>query len=363
VLATRDGGAHWSARNVDLNNMYQTPTGVAFSGTATGWIVGRDALLLGTIDGGATWAKRRPGALQFTYFTDVTCTGSNRFVAVGADGYTGVGMIAGTMPDGTWGVLSYGPFVGLNAVSFSGSSRGWAVGGLGTIVRTSTGGAAWAAQRSGTTEALYGVDFVDATNGWAVGRSGTILVTHDGGGTWKAQKSGVTTHLSDVDFVDARHGWVAQSDGTILATSNGGATWRRQHSAAWWDITAWPAISFVDARHGWMAGGGGGILAYDPSPPVATSKATKLRGRRTGSIVVKVTNPSGGADQVSVTIAVYKAGKLKKRLRTGWRAGNSTVTVRYRPTLPAGSYTMKLTAVDRFGNQRDKPTTARLTIR
>ncbi len=40
-----------------------------------------------------------------------------------------------------------------------------AVGDLGTILRTTDGGATWTPQTSGTTGPLYGVSFVDANTG------------------------------------------------------------------------------------------------------------------------------------------------------------------------------------------------------
>jgi len=361
VLTTSDGGGHWSVQYLDQPTSWaRTPLAVAFSGTKTGWLVGDDSLLMGTTDGGATWVEQNPLDFQFTSFTDITCAGSGRFVAVGRDYYTGVGMIAITADDGNWIRGDDGSLKSLSAVTFADAATGWVVGGGGTIARTATGGVTWAVQTSGTTEALLGVDFVDVNTGWAVGAKGTILVTHNGGQTWSAQKSGVEEHLVDVAFVDVRHGWVLVADGTVLATINGGATWRRQHSAL--GQTA-GGMTFLDGKLGWIAASGGSILRYDPSPPVATARATTLRRGRSGTIAVKLTNRSGGPDQVWATIAIYKGSKRVKRIESGWRAGNATVNVRYRPTLPPGVYMMKLTAVDRFGNQQADPSSARLTIR
>jgi photosystem II stability/assembly factor-like uncharacterized protein len=56
-----------------------------------------------------------------------------------------------------------------------------AVGGAGTIVRSSDGGVTWAAQTSGTSEWLTGASFATSACGWAVGRPGTVVHTGDGG--------------------------------------------------------------------------------------------------------------------------------------------------------------------------------------
>ena len=102
-------------------------------------------------------------------------------------------------------------------MSFVDPNDGWAVGADGTILATNTGGAAWTAQTSGTSQALNGVSFVDPNDGWAVSAGGTILATNTGGATWTAQTSGTGQTLNGVSFVDADHGWAVGNDGTILA--------------------------------------------------------------------------------------------------------------------------------------------------
>jgi photosystem II stability/assembly factor-like uncharacterized protein len=52
---------------------------------------------------------------------------------------------------------------------------------VGTILRTTDGGATWTSQASGTNNPLFGVAFTDANTGTAVGDGGTILRTTDGG--------------------------------------------------------------------------------------------------------------------------------------------------------------------------------------
>ena len=83
----------------------------------------------------------------------------------------------------------------LVSVSFIDSETGWAIGNLGTILKTTNGGENWINQTSGTTQYLIGVSFTDANNGTAVGSGGTILRTTDGGDNWVSQSSGTTTWL------------------------------------------------------------------------------------------------------------------------------------------------------------------------
>jgi len=66
------------------------------------------------------------------------------------------------------------------------------------------------------------VYFIDADIGWVVGGSGTILKSSDGGANWIPQTSGTSNALNSVHFIDANKGWTVGSNGTILKTTNGG---------------------------------------------------------------------------------------------------------------------------------------------
>ena len=82
---------------------------------------------------------------------------------------------------------------------------------------------------------LWGVSFIDANTGYAVGGEGTILRTTDGGSTVEhGQPSGTTTWLRDVCFTDANTGtavggnWYSEDGGIILRTFDGGLSWISQ---------------------------------------------------------------------------------------------------------------------------------------
>ena len=118
----------------------------------------------------------------------------------------------------------------LGSVKFINTSTGWAVGSLGTILRTTNGGTTWTLQLSGTTNNLSGVSFTDANNGTAVGNYGTIVRTTDGGANWNSQSSSTTNSLWSISFTDANNGTAVGRGGTILRTTNGGGTFVNQIS-------------------------------------------------------------------------------------------------------------------------------------
>ncbi len=121
-------------------------------------------------------------------------------------------------------------------------------------------GTGWAALYSGTTETLRGVHFpADATTGYAVGGNGTILKTTDGGPNWSPLASGTTATLHALHFpTDAATGYAAGSNGTILRTDDGGATWTQDNSAT---LKTLRALHFpLSSEVGYAAGDAGTIL-------------------------------------------------------------------------------------------------------
>jgi photosystem II stability/assembly factor-like uncharacterized protein len=101
-----------------------------------------------------------------------------------------------------------------------------AVGGAGTIIKTTDGGISWVSQNSGTNADLYSVYFVDLNTGWTVGSGGgTILKTTNGGTSWSSQGSQNYDPLYSVFFINSSTGWISGEDNTILKTTNGGTDW------------------------------------------------------------------------------------------------------------------------------------------
>lgn len=201
--------------------------------------------------------------LKGVFFTDAQ-TGW----AVGSDGFFGPGTIVHTNDGGTnWLRQQPGTSATLNAVHFVSATQGWAVGGEGTILRTTNGGQSWQAQSSGAGFAdLVSVHFINANTGWATGfdgffSPGVILRTDNGGQTWVAQPQDNSDGVewTRVFFVDETNGWILGSTGSagLLRTTNGGASWTRITIPASNTLTS---LHFADAQNGWVVGYDGTIL-------------------------------------------------------------------------------------------------------
>lgn len=195
---------------------------------------------------------------------------------------------------------------GLNAVSFTDASHGWAVGVrasgvkpqdpptsmVGLVSTTSDGGATWTSAWGGTIPGveLDAVCALSSSNVWAVGASGTVA--HFDGTSWSTQQLWTSSfHLRGVAFMDASNGWAVGDGGGLaryssgtwtvvtqpvktgkslraiarvgtasyIAVGDGGAAFRLDSVVT--TISVAPSanlygITFADATHGWAVGDG-----------------------------------------------------------------------------------------------------------
>ncbi len=124
-----------------------------------------------------------------------------------------------------------------------------AVGGYGTVLRTSDGGNSWQINHriQGWSGALTSLHFIDSLRGWCVGAN-HLFSTTDGGYSWENHNLSAGFEAWSVIFTDANHGWIA-GPGAVLRTTNGGISW---------DSTAianeqFTSVYFVNNSTGWVA--------------------------------------------------------------------------------------------------------------
>ncbi len=144
----------------------------------------------------------------------------------------------------------------LNDVYFADAQTGLAVGGGGTIIRTTDGGQTWVVLSSGTETNLRGVYLIDDLNGVAVGNEGLILRTTDGGNTWSPKTSGTTGTLLSVYMINGERGFISgwgskQTDENLLRTRDGGDSWLAVSSGTTLPLEE---VAFADASTGVAVG-------------------------------------------------------------------------------------------------------------
>jgi photosystem II stability/assembly factor-like uncharacterized protein len=126
------------------------------------------------------------------------------------------------------GVEWIAPPAGGNAIrniTFDPGGTGWAVGDLGTILRSTDGGNHWEMCYSGTTDDLRAITFSSPDNGWIVGDNGVFLVTVTGGASWERKDIQTIDQLNDIAFINTNIGILVGDVGLLMQTTDGGVTW------------------------------------------------------------------------------------------------------------------------------------------
>ncbi|HBV57991.1 MAG TPA: hypothetical protein DEB73_01880 [Candidatus Magasanikbacteria bacterium] len=147
---------------------------------------------------------------------------------------------------------------------------GLAVGGLGTVLKTTDGGNSWTSVGGLSSSVnLYDVDVVDQNTAWAVGlqgSSGIVLKTTNGGNTWVMQFPQTPADipkLNSVFFFDTFTGFAVGLSGTIWQTTDGGTNWVEKNSGTSQDfnsVTGGVIFGSVVTRAVWAVGQSGAIL-------------------------------------------------------------------------------------------------------
>jgi photosystem II stability/assembly factor-like uncharacterized protein len=99
------------------------------------------------------------------------------------------------------------------------------------VLQTRDGGKTWSAQNYGENlPQLFAVFFRDEQTGWAVGQLGTLMRTVDGGQHWARVAVETDRNLNGISL-DGNRG-VIVGDGVVLASDDSGLNWRKLASAA-----------------------------------------------------------------------------------------------------------------------------------
>jgi photosystem II stability/assembly factor-like uncharacterized protein len=244
---------------------------VSFASSSTGWAAGMNGTLIRTTDGGSTWTLLSQPTTNTIFGLTGLRGDTNRLWLVGLNGVT----VYTTNGGSTW--LRPGQSAGsvwattgstLNALSFVGSSLGWAVGDGGTMLRTLDSGTSWRTMTGATGGKMEDIQFVNSSEGWAVGATGRILHTTNGGQTWSAQpwdglnveEGGTIPGLLALHFLDNQNGWVVGSTATILKTVDGGDTWETRSAPI---AGSFREIAWLNAQRGWILGASGAMLGTE----------------------------------------------------------------------------------------------------
>jgi len=223
LLVSHDGGMKWNRVCSGTERHLRSVCFVdEFRGHVGGWHV-----MLHTRDGGRTWCSTTlPSAVEAVRFVSPRLG-----VAVGRDG-----LILRTVDGGNeWRRVRSGTRRALRSLWLHGEREATVVGDQGTLLWSVDAGRTWALRRLGSAD-LRAVYFIDRQRGWLAGAGGTVAYTENGGRSWQRTEQAPTRHLlSTLVFADARTGWALGSGlgnayAPVWRTEDGGRTWEREFS-------------------------------------------------------------------------------------------------------------------------------------
>lgn len=179
ILRSTTQGRTWESAAALLT---ATLTGVSFSPDGRqGWVVGHDALILGSSDGGRSWAQQHQGNLQDS-FLDVLALDARRAIAVG-----GYGLYLTTDDGGaTWARRRILPEdYHFNRLSRGPSGTLYLAGEHGTLLKSANDGAEWTAIPAPYDGSFYGILPLDRQRLLAYGLRGHLYRSTDDGASWE----------------------------------------------------------------------------------------------------------------------------------------------------------------------------------
>lgn len=298
IIYSDDDGRTW--------RQGETPTGVlmtavCFADAQHGWAVGHDAVVLGTRDGGQTWALQYSDELGeavedamddedfyddddlYAYYDDddfydddmgggavdtsgaplldVWCDSRDRAIAVGGYGYmvetTDGGdtwkLRAGDLPDDEgWHLYAIGQLDGEADTLFIAGERG-------TLYRSRDRGRTWQRLESPYHGTFFGITSSDTRTLLIHGLQGNVWLSRDRGDTWRRVTSGVRTGVNSGTVLP---------DGTIVLVGNAGAIMTSRDQGSMLSLRFLPGrqtISSVLARRegGVITAGAGGVRVLE----------------------------------------------------------------------------------------------------
>lgn len=266
-------------------------------------------------------------------FMDIAIINRNEFWGVGYDGQDSRRIYYSKDGGHNWEIkqLTIRGF-GLNAITFADAQHGWAVGGYGTVLRTTNGGQTWEELNRPTTFDLTEVQFINSQVGYIAGRewfkdpdtgagtyrveilrtddggqnwrtcyrndesgnvfqmallsesilvasidSNTLIRTSDGGETWQIVATGKGDFVSVVLNSDGS-GWTVGHDGSFYKSADQGKTWLKFNGMSQRLLHQnWVSIDFADTKKGMVIGEDGAIAITDDGGLTWVENATYIK--------------------------------------------------------------------------------------
>jgi photosystem II stability/assembly factor-like uncharacterized protein len=261
LFETTDGGNTWNPRSLDLDSPTYRFTSVSFSGSE-GWIVGEPAILLHTTDEGRSWSRialseKLPGV-------------PNSILALGANSAemtTNVGAIYRTTDGGkSWKALVEEAVGVLRNIARAPDGKYVAVSSRGNFYSTwEPGQAAWEPHNRNSSRRVQNMGFTSDGRLWMLARGGQLQFSHVAGtDEWENPISPSSTAgwgLLDLSYRTPNEAWITGGSGNLLRSLDGGTTWEKDPFVE--NVPSnFYKIKFFGTEKGFILGQRGILLKY-----------------------------------------------------------------------------------------------------
>lgn len=264
LMETYDGGNTWQKKELQLEEEKLDFLSVSFYGDE-GWIVGEPSVLLHTTDGGKHWyriplSKKLPGSPY-----RIVATGQNQ-----AEMVTDVGAIYETTDGGkNWQALVEETAGVVRNVARSPDGKYVVVSSRGNFYSTWTpGDANWESHERNTSRRLQNIGFTPDGKLWLLAHGGQIQFTEsEDFESWldpEYPEFATSWGLLDIGYRTSDELWVAGGSGNLLCRSQSEGKWKKDRAVE--DIPSnFYRILFFSPEKGFVLGDHGTVLKYEGS--------------------------------------------------------------------------------------------------
>ncbi|MDZ8224664.1 MULTISPECIES: photosynthesis system II assembly factor Ycf48 [unclassified Nostoc] len=272
LLETNDGGDTWKPITLQLDEQKYRFDSVSFAGKE-GWIAGEPGLLLHTTDEGASWSRiplseKLPGSpIAVKALADNT-----------AEMATDVGAIYKTTDGGkNWKAQVESAVGVVRNLERSPDGKYVAVSAKGSFYSTwEPGQDAWVPHNRNSSRRVENMGFADNGQLWLLARGGQIQFSDPTKPeAWQEAKYpelSTSWGLLDLAYRTPDEIWIGGGSGNLLRSPDGGKTWEKDRAVE--EVAAnLYKIVFLEPERGFIIGDRGVLLKYLPNPETTSPEA------------------------------------------------------------------------------------------
>ncbi|MCC5643226.1 photosynthesis system II assembly factor Ycf48 [Nostoc sp. CHAB 5824] len=272
LLETNDGGDTWKPITLQLDEQKYRFDSVSFAGKE-GWIAGEPGLLLHTTDEGASWSRiplseKLPGSpIAVKALADNT-----------AEMATDVGAIYKTTDGGrNWKAQVESAVGVVRNLERSPDGKYVAVSAKGSFYSTwEPGQDAWVPHNRNSSRRVENMGFADNGQLWLLARGGQIQFSDPTKPEeWQEAKYpelSTSWGLLDLAYRTPNEIWIGGGSGNLLRSGDGGKTWEKDRAVE--EVAAnLYKIVFLEPERGFIIGDRGVLLKYLPNPETTSPEA------------------------------------------------------------------------------------------